>query len=161
MIVIVTGVAGSGKSTVGRAAAERLGWRFLDADDLHDAEAMTRIRAGRGLDDEMRGPWLKRVRGAIERQIASQEPTVLACSALKERYRQRLAAGLPSVRFVFLAADERLLRERLTRREGHFAGPELLTSQLSDLEPPACGLHLDAGRPVEELTAEIAAYVRT
>ncbi len=160
MILIVTGVAGSGKSTVGRAAAERLGWRFVDADDLHDAAAIARIRAGQPLDDEMRSPWLGRVREEIDDAIAAGSPTVIACSALKERYRQVLAGGVPQVRFVFLAADEELLRARLTGREGHFAGPALLASQLADLEPPAYGLRLDASRPVEELADRIAGYVR-
>ena len=160
MILIVTGVAGSGKSTVGRAAAERLGWRFVDADDLHDAAAIARIRAGRPLDDEMRSPWLGRVREEIAEAIAAGSPTVIACSALKERYRHVLAGGVPQVRFVFLAADEALLRTRLAGREGHFAGPALLASQLADLEPPAYGLHLDASRPVEELADRIAGYVR-
>lgn len=161
MILIVTGVAGSGKSTVGRAAAERLGWRFLDADDLHDAAAIARIKAGQPLDDEMRGPWLGRVREGIDRAIAAGEPTVIACSALKERYRQVLAGGLTQVRFVFLAADEELLRTRLAEREGHFAGPALLASQLADLERPAYGLHLDASHPVEELAARVADYARS
>ena len=160
MILVVTGVAGSGKSTVGRAAAARLGWRFVDADDLHDAAAIARIEAGLALDDEMRGPWLRRVREAIDRTIASDGSAVIACSALKERYRQLLAGNAPQVRFVFLAADEGLLRERLTHREGHFAGPHLLASQLADLEPPAYGLHLDASRPVEELADRIADYAR-
>jgi gluconokinase len=160
MILIVSGVAGSGKSTVGRAAAEALRWRFLDADDLHDAGAIARIKAGRALDDEMRSPWLHRVREAIDAAIAAGEPTVIACSALKERYRHLLAGGAPQVRFVFLAGSEELLRRRLTRREGHFAGPELLASQLADLEVPAYGLHLDASRPVDELAARIADYAR-
>jgi gluconokinase len=160
MILIVTGVAGSGKTTVGRAAAERLEWRFRDADDLHDAQAITRIRAGLPLDDDSRGPWLQRVRVAIDEAIAAGEPTVFACSALKERYRQVLAGGVPHVRFVFLAADEELLRGRLTDREGHFAGPSLLASQLAALEPPAYGLHLDARLPVDELAERIAEYAR-
>lgn len=160
MILIVTGVAGSGKSTVGRAAAARLGWRFLDADDLHDAVAIARIRAGLPLDDETRSPWLGRVRGAIDAARAAGEPTVIACSALKERYRQVLAGGRPDVRFVFLSADATLLRTRLAEREGHFAGPALLESQLADLEPPAYGLHLDASRPVEELAGQMADYAR-
>jgi gluconokinase len=161
MILIVSGVAGSGKSTVGRAAAAQLGWRFLDADELHDAQAIARIKAGLALDDEMRGPWLRRVRAAIDAALDSRDPVVIACSALKERYRQLLGVGVPQVRFVFLAADETLLRTRLTRREGHFAGPELLASQLADLEVPAYGLHLDASRPAEELAGRIADYART
>lgn len=160
MILIVTGVSGSGKTTVGRAAAEKLGWRFHDADDLHDAAAIARIRAGLPLDDESRGPWLGRVRAAIDEAVAAGEPSVFACSALKERYRQALAGGVPHVRFVFLAADEALLKRRLTDRQGHFAGPALLASQLSALEPPAYGLHLDASRPVEELATRIAEYGR-
>lgn len=161
MIVLVTGVSGSGKTTVGRAAAAKLGWTFRDADDLHDAASIARIQDGRPLDDAARGPWLRRVRTEIDEAVAAGEPTVIACSALKEQYRRVLAGGLAGVRFVFLAADAVLLRERLTRRTGHFAGPTLLESQLDALEAPTYGLHLDASRPVGELAQRIADYVRT
>jgi gluconokinase len=160
MILVVTGVAGSGKTTVGRAAAAMLGWHFRDADDLHDAAAVARIRAGLPLNDERRGPWLRRVRAAIDEAIATNQPTVIACSALKESYRRVLAEGVGRVRFVFLSADAALLERRLTDREGHFAGPGLLASQLSALEPPDYGLHLDASRPVDELAEQIAQYGR-
>ena len=158
MIIVVTGVAGSGKTTVGRAAAAKLGWTFRDADDLHDSESVARIRAGLPLDDEVRGPWLRRVRAAIDETVAAAEPMVLACSALKERYRRVLADGVDAVRFVFLAADADLLRERLTQRTGHFAGPALLDSQLEALETPTYGLHLDASLPVDQLAERIADY---
>jgi gluconokinase len=153
--VILTGVAGSGKSTVGRALADELAWRFCDADDLHDAESVARMRRGEPLDDEQRGPWLKRVRRVIEEMKRGGAPVVIACSALKAQYRRILAEGLPGIRFVFLTGDPALLRERLAGRRRHFAGPELLASQLADLEPPDDALWVDASLPVETIVDRI------
>lgn len=161
MIVVVTGVAGSGKTTVGTAAAERLGWRFVDADGYHDAAAVERIRQGEPLDDAARLPWLERLRGVIDAAEAGGESLVLACSALTERYRGILAGDAVGVRFVFLAAEPALLEKRLAERTGHFAGPSILASQLDALEPPAYGLHLDASRPVADLAQAIAEYAMT
>ena len=149
--IIVMGVAGSGKTTVGRALADRLGWRFCDADDLHSAENIRRIRRNLPLRDRDREPWLQRVRATIEQAQTDGAGLVVACSALKERYRQILSSGIPGVRFVYLAADAELLRDRLRRRQGHFAGPALLDSQLADLEPPDHALHVDASLPVDAI----------
>jgi len=153
--VILTGVAGSGKSTVGRALADQLGWRFRDADDLHDAASVGRMARNEPLDDEDRAPWLGRIRRVIEDMKGMNTPVVIACSALKGRYRQVLAEGLTGIRFVFLTGDPALLRDRLARRADHFAGPLLLESQLADLEPPDDALHVDVSRPVEAIVDRI------
>lgn len=159
-VVVITGVSGSGKSTVGRALAASLQWRFHDADDFHTTENIERMRQGIGLDDDMRQPWLLRIRAAIEAAIRDCAGAVVACSALKARYRAVLAGGLEGVRFVFLDADRELLLQRLASRPGHFAGPSLLDSQLDALEPPSHALRLDASRPVAELVESIEAYLR-
>jgi len=135
--VVVMGVSGSGKTTVGQALAERLGWAFVDADDLHPPENRAKMASGEGLTDADRGPWLDRVRATIEAHIAAGEPVVVACSALKRAYRERVGSGEPDVAFVWLDVTEAVLRERLAERDGHFAGADLLPSQLEAFEPPA------------------------
>lgn len=149
--IILTGVAGSGKTTVGTEVARRLGWAFCDADDLHDAESIERISRNQPLDDADRAPWLKRVRAVIERTKDAGGQIVIACSALKQRYRDTLAGGLTGIRFVFLTGDAALLRQRLERRRGHFAGPALLESQLAELEPPRDALTVDVSLPVDAI----------
>lgn len=156
-IVVITGVAGSGKTTVGRALAARLGWRFHDADDLHSRENVARMRCGLPLDDSHRAPWLLRVREVIADASARQAGTVIACSALKASYRTTLAAGISGVRFVFLSGDPALLRDRLARRVGHFAGASLLDSQLDALEPPEEALEFDVAVPVDAIVDGIVA----
>ena len=156
-VLVITGVAGSGKSTVGRALAARLGWRFQDADDLHTAESIDRMHRGLPLDDAMRQPWLERVRAVIEDAIRTGASVVVACSALKQRYRDFLSVGSPTVHFVFLDASRELLQERLAARQQHFAGTSLLESQLDTLERPQDALALDASKPVDELVDAIIA----
>jgi gluconokinase len=155
MVVVISGVAGAGKSTVGRALAESLGWAFYDADDLHPAENVARMARGEALTDDLRWPWLSKVRHLIADAVAAGESAVVACSALKEQYRRFLTDGIPSVVFVFLAADERVLRARLSQRTGHFAGPGLLDSQLAALEPPRNAVTVDAALPVDTLVEQI------
>ena len=154
------GVAGSGKTTVGGALAERLGWNFCDADDLHSAANLDRLKHGRPLNDADRQPWLERVRVVIERAQADGVATVVACSALKERYRRTLVDGIPGVRLVFLSGSAELLRQRLEHRRFHVAGPEILDSQLADLEPPRGALTLDVSLPVDALVDAIVADLR-
>lgn len=154
-IIIVTGVSGSGKTTVGRALASRLGWRFHDADDLHSPENIERMRRNLPLDDELRQPWLDRVRRVLEDASKEGSGTVIACSALRESYRRQLSDGIDGVMFVLLEGDAGLLRERLDRREGHFAGSGLLDSQLAALEPPSAGLTVDLSLPVDAIVEHI------
>jgi gluconokinase len=113
MVVIIMGPAGAGKSTVGRALAAALGWRFHDADDFHLTASIAKMRQGIPLEDDERDPWLVRVRSAILIEIAAGRDAVVACSALRDRYRTLLAGGLDEVRFVYLQADPGLLRSRL------------------------------------------------
>jgi carbohydrate kinase (thermoresistant glucokinase family) len=154
--VIVAGVTGSGKSTVGRALADRLGWRFHDADDLHPPENVARMRANQPLTDAQRLPWLLRVRAVVEQAARDGRGDVIACSALKRRYRETIAGGVAGVRFVHLTGDPELLRERLEHRPDHFAGPGLLDSQIEALEPPADALTLDVNLPVDTLVDAVA-----
>jgi gluconokinase len=156
--LIVTGVAGSGKSTVGRLLAERTGWTFRDADDYHSPENVEKMRAGIPLTDEDRMPWLDALRReVVAPSLERGEPVVLACSALKAAYLKVLGAGDPRVRVIRLTGDPRLLRERLERRAGHFAGAGLLESQLEAQEGPKDALVVDVADPPERIVDEIMA----
>ena len=154
-IVIVIGVTGSGKSTVGRAVATRLGWRFHDADDLHSPENVARMRQNIPLTDEQRRPWLLRVRAIVDQAVLDRSGEVIACSALKALYRDMIAGGVSGVRFVHLTGAPSLLRERIEHRAGHFAGAGLLESQLQALEPPRDALTIDVQLPVDAIVDTI------
>jgi gluconokinase len=136
-VIIVMGVSGSGKTVVGRLLAEGLGLDFHDADDHHPPENVDRMRRGIPLEDEHRGPWLDRLAGLVDDALAGGRGIVLACSALKRRYRDRIGAGRPGVRLVHLDGAEDVLRKRLEQRTGHFMPPSLLASQCALLERPA------------------------
>jgi gluconokinase len=155
MIVIVMGPAGSGKTTVGDALARRLGWPFLDADDLHTAGNVAKMRDGIGLTDEDRGPWLARVNARLREMARLHGHGVLACSALRARYRDTIAADVPEVRWVRLEADAALLTERRRTRTGHFAGAALVPGQLAALEPPADAVTVSAADPVDVIVDRI------
>jgi gluconokinase len=159
MIVIIMGAAGAGKSTVGRGLADALGWRFIDADDMHPPSNVEKIRSGLALTDEDRVPWLERTHDALLRATREQTDAVLACSALRERYRATLADGVADVRWVFLDADANLLEQRLRGRPNHFAGPAIVESQLETLEPPADSLRLRADLPVSVLVKAIRIHL--
>jgi gluconokinase len=139
---VVAGVAGSGKTTVGRALAQALGWAFHDADDLHPPGNVARMRRGLPLTSAMRAPWLAALRSLLGDLLAAGRPAVLACSALRHEYRQALVppeAAPDAVRFVFLSVPPSVLEARLRGRTGHFAPAELLESQLATLEAPVEG----------------------
>ena len=154
MIVIVMGVVGAGKTTIGQLLADQLGWNFADADDFHSPANVDKIRRGIPLTDEDREPWLESLRKAISDWIASGKDAVLACSALKSSYRQLLAVG-PAVRFVFLKGDASLIAARLRARHGHFADEKILASQLSDLEEPEGAIVADISPTPPEIVAEV------
>jgi carbohydrate kinase (thermoresistant glucokinase family) len=135
MIVIVMGVTGSGKTTVGSLLAAQLAWKFADADDFHPVSNIEKMRAGIPLTDDDRWPWLKRLRSEIDCWIADGRNVVLACSALKRSYREELDAGT-AVRFVYLKGSVALITERLRSRHGHFADEHILAGQFADLEEP-------------------------
>lgn len=135
-VVVVMGVSGAGKSTLMAALATRLGWAHQDGDDLHPATNVEKMRRGEPLTDADRAPWLAAMRRWIDDRGAEAAPCLLACSALKRSYRENLRTGRPGLRFVWLSGDRDLLHRRLAERAGHFAGPQLLDSQLATLEPP-------------------------
>jgi gluconokinase len=154
MIVIVMGVVGAGKTTVGSLLAEHLRWQFADADDFHPAANVEKIRQGIALDDGDRRPWLERLRTTIVQWLAEGRNVVLACSALKRSYRQELDAG-PEVRFVYLKGSAKLIAERLRSREGHFAGEQILASQFADLEEPEDAVTADIASTPEQIVTGI------
>jgi gluconokinase len=154
MIVIVMGVVGSGKTTVGRLLAEQLGWGFADADDFHSASNVEKIRRGIALDDDDRRPWLGSLRAAINGWIAEKRNFVLACSALKRSYRRELSVG-PDVQFVYLKGSAELIAQRLRSRHGHFAGEQILASQFADLEEPEDAVTVEIAMTPEQIVSEI------
>ena len=135
MVVIIFGVSGAGKTTIGQLLAEELGWRFYEADYFHSQANIDKMRQGVPLTDEDRWPWLKNLRELIKRCLAAGENAVLACSALKEAYRRRLRVNA-DVKLVFLRGDYELIANQLRQRRGHFMNPVLLQSQFADLEEP-------------------------
>jgi gluconokinase len=154
MVVLVMGVAGSGKSVVGAALAEALGWRFADADAFHPVSNIDKMSRGIPLTDADRAPWLDAMRDAIANWTARRESVVLACSALKVTYRDRLAAGR-ELRIVYLKGNFDLIHSRLATRPGHFMQPEMLASQFADLEEPENAIVVEVSRSADEIVAEI------
>ena len=156
MIVVVMGVTGCGKSTVGAALAQRMGWRFLDADDFHPPANVAKMAAGTPLTDGDRWPWLDRLAAELRAIEQSGGSAVLACSALKESYRARLAAA-GHVRFVHLAGDEATIAARLASRRHRYMPASLLSSQFATLERPANAVEVDVRLPVERQVDAIRA----
>lgn len=156
MHIIIMGPTASGKTTVGRLLATRLGRPFYDADDFHSSSNVAKMRAGIPLDDSDRWPWLDVLHELLRQKSASGEAVVLACSALKHSYRERLTRGLSDVAFVYLKAPGELLRRRLDDRVGHYMSAALLESQLHDLEEPTHALVIDASLPPDRLVEQIA-----
>lgn len=154
MVIVVMGVSASGKTTVGHLLAEELGWTFYDADDFHSDSNVEKMTRGVPLDDEDRRPWLEALRELIRECLSMGRDAVLACSALKESYRERLLFD-ERVRLAYLKAGRPLIRERLTERSGHFMKAQMLGSQFAALEEPEPSTHYDASRPPAELVREI------
>lgn len=154
MVVVVMGVTGSGKTTIGSILAKRLGWEFADADDFHSAANKEKIRHGIALTDADREPWLAALGERISQWIAAKKNVVLACSALKKTYRQQLRVGA-EVRFVYLKGTYDLIAERLEHRKGHFADEHILASQFATLEEPSDAIVVDIHPSPEVIVAEI------
>jgi gluconokinase len=154
MIVVVMGVTGSGKTTIGGLLARKLGWDFADADDFHSAANKEKIKHGIPLTDADRLPWLAALHEQITRWITEKRNTVLACSALKESYREDLWTG-PEVKFVFLKGSYQLIYQRLLARKGHFADEHILASQFAVLEEPSDAIVVNITPPPDEIADEI------
>ena len=155
MIVVVMGVSGVGKTTIGKALAQELGWRFLDADDYHPPENIAKMAAGVPLDDADRRPWLAKINRALLEWQSGGSSAVLACSALKESYRQQLARGVKDLEVVYLRGAFELIKERMNGRRHRFMPAALLRSQFAALEPPEQAIEVDVSAPVESSVSKI------
>jgi len=151
MIVVLMGVSGVGKTTIGELLAQRLGWRFIEGDDYHPPGNVAKMAAGIPLEDADRWPWLD----ALNRRIRGERNAIVTCSALKESYRERLLAGIADARIVYLHAPKALIAARVAERKHKFMPATLLDSQFATLEPPANAIAIDvsvdAGRSVEAI----------
>jgi gluconokinase len=145
MIVLVMGVSGSGKNTIGEPLAQRLGWKFIDGDDYHPLANVKKMAAGTALQDEDRWPWLERLNGILR----LEKDAVVACSALKEAYRRRLLAGIVDRAIVYLRGSFELIRSRVERRRHRYMPASLLRSQFDTLERPAKAIEVDVSQDVE------------
>ena len=159
--IILFGVAGSGKSTLGKALACEVGGQFLDADDYHDPENKDKMGQGIPLDDRDREAWLERIHQLLVKHQQSSSPTILACSALKEKYRKSLSRGLqkPPL-WILLTGPSSLLQKRLQKRSGHFVGANLLESQVKTLEIPDYAVQLDIRPPISCLIKSIQRHLK-
>jgi gluconokinase len=155
MVVIVMGVSGSGKSTIGQLLADRLGWSFRDGDEFHPLANVAKMRSGVPLNDEDRRPWLLAIQTFMQKSHANGQSAVVACSALKATYRDLLLGGEPWVRFVHLHGSRELLAQRLQARPGHFMPPALLDSQLATLESPEDALAVEISELPPQLVDRI------
>lgn len=156
MIVVVTGVAGAGKSTIGRRLADRLDWPYLEADEFHPPASRRKMESGIPLSESDRGPWLESMAAAIR---AVGESAVVSCSCLRQTHRERLRAVRPDLRFVHLSVDPATARQRVEERPGHFFEAELVESQFETLEVPRRAEILDASRPPAELVDELVKWI--
>ncbi len=161
MIVVLMGVSGSGKTTIGRLLADRTGWIFADADDYFPQSYKDKMAAGHPLNDEDRAPWLLTLNGLLRRWDEEKIDGVLACSALKETYHEVLKAGLPSanIMFIFLDGTKELIAKRLAARKHEYMNPKLLDSQLATLERPDDAYRIVNDRAPGEIVDQIQEYI--
>ena len=156
MVLVLMGVSGSGKTTVGKLLAAQLGWAYVEADDFHPAANVAKMRAGVPLTDADRRPWLDALRLKVDGLCEGGVDAVLACSALKHAYQDYLERDEPGcVRYVYLHGTEAAIRDRLGARTGHFMNPALLHSQFEALEPPADALWVEVAGTPEAVAAEV------
>ena len=154
MILLIMGVTGSGKTTVGRMLAERLGWVYLDADDFHSPSNKEKMHQGIPLTEADRIPWLDAMHAALQAEAAQGKSVVLACSALRQEYRERLMAGL-DVKLIYLRGSRELIATRLAKRMNHFAGVPILDDQFAVLEEPHDAVVVDISETPEQMVDEI------
>lgn len=152
---ILMGVSGCGKTTVGKLLAQRLGWDFYDADDFHPHENITKMAAGVALNDDDRRPWLGTLHELIAKCLKDGYPGVLACSALKESYRQSLLAGNQHVQIIYLKGSFELIQSRIQARNGHFMKSAMLQSQFDSLEEPLNCLTISISLSMEEIVSTV------
>ena len=160
MFVILMGVAGSGKTTVGRILASELGWSFYDADDFHSPDSVRKMASGIPLTDEDRLPWLEDLRNLIAEHDEREENGVLACSALRRTYRDILSSGRGELVTVYLKADAELIRKRLADRHSHYMPVQLLESQFEVLEEPEDAITIPAGSPPNQIVKSIRSLIQ-
>ena len=156
---IVMGVSGCGKTSVGKSLAEHLGWDFYDADDFHPPENVSKMASGTPLTDSDRAPWLASLNDLVSSSLTQDHPGVLACSALKERYRQQLLAGNDGVRLIYLKGSYDLIWSRMIVRADHYMKPHMLQSQFETLEEPTNALIVDISLSVDEIVQEILKHM--
>ncbi len=159
MIVVLMGVAGAGKTTIGRLLAEALGCPFLDGDSLHPPSNIQKMAAGMPLTDADRAPWLTAIRSHLEEAFRQGHNLVVACSALKQQYRELLSSRLPVI-WVYLKGKEELIRSRLEHRHEHFMKAKMLASQLADLEEPSSAIAIDVSPPPSGIVEQILTALR-
>jgi gluconokinase len=157
--IIVMGVSGSGKTSVGKSLAEQLGWDFYDADDFHPPENVTKMANGIPLNDLDRAPWLDSLHDLISTTLKTGRRGVLACSALKEQYRQQLLDGNRNVQIVYLKGTFDLIWSRMSKRSDHYMKPQMLQSQFETLEEPANALTVAASESVHDIVQELLNYL--
>lgn len=159
LVVVIMGVSGSGKTAVGEVLAQRLGARFVDADDYHPPANVEKMRAGVPLDDDDRAPWLERLNAVLRHAAARELPVVLACSALRERYRTALEDRLAQVHWVHLSGSRELIAARVAQRQHRYMPASLLDSQFAALEPPGRAIVVDVRGSVQDVADQALAGI--
>lgn len=159
--IVLMGVSGYGKTSVSQALSNELEWSFYDGDDFHSLEEVKKMSKGMPLNDEDRAPWLEALHDLISEQLRARKNTILACSALKKKYRQQLRKGNEGLVFVFLDWDFDLILSRMRNRNDHFMQPNMLKSQFDTLEIPSNALRVNIDQPIAAIVHEIIEYIHT